>query len=507
VCAVLLLALAVPPAHAAEPVSDRQAIHILDRLAYGPSAEDLRHLKSLGIERYIAEQLDPASITEPPELTARVAALDTLALTPVELFQQYGPPRPADGSKPTPEQVRERREKARTILQQAQEARLLRAVYSRRQLAEVMVDFWYNHFNVFANKGQSRLWFAAYEAQAIRPNAFGHFRDLLVATARHPAMLFYLDNAQNAAPGSKRPDGGEAGLNENYARELMELHTLGANGGYTQDDVVALARILTGWTIARTPKASPDGSGFAFSLARHDTGPKKFLGHEIEEGGEAEGLAALDILARHPATARRIAFELSQYFVADQPPPALVERLAARFAATDGNIGEVLKTLFASREFRDSIGGKYKTPYRYVVSAVRAAGVPLANPKPLLSAMARQGMPLYGCQTPDGYRDTADAWLSPDASLLRVSFATALASGNLPVAAAQQTPEVALGMAPRPEVVAVSSVEPKREPVDAEALQRLLGAALSHSARQVIAAVPPAQRAALILGSPDFMRR
>jgi uncharacterized protein (DUF1800 family) len=507
VCAVLLLALDVPPAHAAEPVSDRQAIHILDRLAYGPSAEDLRHLKSLGIERYIAEQLDPASLTEPPELTARVAALDTLVLTPVELFQQYGPPRPADGSKPTPEQVRERREKARTILQQAQEARLLRAVYSRRQLAEVMVDFWYNHFNVFANKGQSRLWFAAYEAQAIRPNAFGHFRDLLVATARHPAMLFYLDNAQNAAPGSKRPDGGEAGLNENYARELMELHTLGADGGYTQDDVVALARILTGWTIARTPKASPDGSGFAFNSAHHGTGPKKFLGHDMEEGGEAEGLAALDILARHPATARRIAFELAQYFVADQPSPALVERLAARFAATDGNIGEVLKTLFASREFRDSIGGKYKTPYRYVVSAVRAAGVPLANPKPLLSAMARQGMPLYGCQTPDGYRDTADAWLSPDASLLRVSFATALASGNLPVAAAQQTPEVALAMTPRPEVMAVSSVEPKREPVDAEALQRLLDAALSHSARQVIAAVPPAQRAALILGSPDFMRR
>ncbi|HYU12176.1 MAG TPA: DUF1800 domain-containing protein [Stellaceae bacterium] len=481
----LFLALSVG-ASAAERATDRQILHVLDRLAFGPTIEDFRHVKAVGIERYVAEQLDPAAIAEPPALIERLAGLETLWLDPVRLYAEYGPLREADGVKPNPEAQQARRQRSRTILEQTRAARLWRALYSPRQLNEVMVDFWYNHFNVFAGKGLDRLWVGAYEAEAIRPHALGHFRDLLGATAHHPAMLFYLDNAQNAAPGSKGPNGRGDGLNENYARELMELHTLGVDGGYTQDDVVALARILTGWGLAR-PNALPEaGSGFVFYPKRHDDGPKRFLGHDIAAKGEAEGEEALDILAKSPATARHIAFALAQHFVADAPPAALVDRLAARFANSGGDIRAVLQTLFASREFRDGVAAKYKTPYRFVVSAVRAADVRVDDPKPLLNAMARLGQPLYGCATPDGYRGTAEAWLSPDAAVLRVNFAAALAAGHLPLAKEAGQPSSG---------------------VDAADLQRLLGSAFSPKTRAALAASPAELRAALILGGPDFMQR
>src|SRR5216683_6292650 len=402
---------ALPRSSEAAPAGDRQVLHVLDRLAFGPTREDFRHVKAIGIERYIAEQLDPKTLAEPPELAARLAGLETLRLDPIELFTRYGPLRPADGVKPSPDDIKARREAARIIVREAAEARVLRALHSPRQLEQVMVDFWFNHFNVFAQKGLDHLWIGAYEEAAIRPHALGRFADLLRATARHPAMLFYLDNWENSAPGSKMPNGREAGINENYARELMELHTLGVDGGYTQDDVIALARILTGWGLAR-PRMPPEaGSGFVFYPKRHDDGAKHFLGRDIAANGEAEGEEALDILAKSPATARHIAFALAQYFVADQPPPALVDRLAARFGETDGDIRQVLNTLFASREFRDGVGAKYKSPYRFVLSAARAAGVAVDNPKPLVIALARLGQPLYGCATPDGYRDTGEAWI------------------------------------------------------------------------------------------------
>ncbi|HEY4470893.1 MAG TPA: DUF1800 domain-containing protein [Stellaceae bacterium] len=479
---VLLFAVFFSKAEAAERASDRQILHILDRLAFGPTATDVKRVKAIGIDRYIAEQLDPETIPDPTALTDRLAALATLKLDPVQLFAEYGPLRATDSMQPSPEDQKARRQRARLILEQAQTARIWRALYSPRQLQEAMVDFWYNHFNVFANKALDRLWIGAYEAEAIRPHALGRFRDLLGATAHHPAMLFYLDNVQNAAPGSKGLNGREAGINENYARELMELHTLGAGGGYTQDDVVALARILTGWSLARPNALPASGSGFVFYPARHDNGDKHFLGQDIAGNGEAEGEKALDLLATSPATARHIAFELAQYFVADQPPPALVDRLAARFQETGGDIKSVLKALFASREFRDSAGAKYKSPYRFVLSAARAAGAQIDNPKPLLGMMARLGQPLYGCMTPDGYRDTEAAWLSPDASLLRVNFAKALAGGNLPI------------------------IEGAK-PVEAAPLLATLGAGLSGRTRTAVAQAPPNLQAALILGSPDFMRR
>jgi len=468
-------------------------------LAFGPREADLRHIEAIGVDRYIEEQLAPKAIDEPAELTEKLAALDTLKLDPVRLFAEYGPLRPANGAKPDPEEQKARRQRARVILEQAQQARIWRALYSRRQLQEVMTDFWFNHFNVFAGKGLDHLWIGAYEEQAIRPHALGKFRDLLGAVAHHPAMLFYLDNAQNAAPGSKGPNGREDGLNENYAREIMELHTLGVDGSYTQDDVVALARILTGWSLVRPAALPEQGSGFVFYPARHDQGEKHFLGQDIAAKGEAEGEQALDMLARSPATARHIAFKLAQNFVADKPPRALVDRLAVRYGDTDGDIGAVLKTLFASNEFRDSTGGKYKTPYRFVMSAARAAGAPVQNPKPLLNILARLGQPLYGCPTPDGYSDTEEVWLSPDASILRVSFATALARGKLPLGGEPAAPDQ------QPAVKAPTETAPA--PIDAAALENLLGSGLSAHTHAAMEASPANLRAALILGGPDFMRR
>src|SRR6266851_5153722 len=481
---------------AAEPPGDRQILHVLDRLAFGPTREDFRHVKRVGIERYIAEQLDPKALSEPPELAARLAGFETLRLDPIELFVRYGPPRPADGAKPSPDEIKARREAARIIVREAAEARVLRALYSPRQLEQVMVDFWFNHFNVFAQKGLDHLWIGAYEEAAIRPHALGHFGDLLLATARHPAMLFYLDNWENSAPGSKMPNGRDAGVNENYARELMELHTLGVDGGYTQADVVALAEILTGWGLNRPRTPPPDRSGFYFDPSRHQWGKKQFLGRDIAPGGAAEGVEALDMLAKSPATARYIAGKLTQYFIADAPPAALVDRLAARFQESDGDISAVLQSVFASREFRGSIATKYKSPYRYVLSAVRAAGVRVINPLPLLGTMARLGQPVYGCATPDGYRDSEDAWLSPDAMVMRVNFATALAAGRLPLRAAPE--------AQGPVIEASAS---GGEPVDAAPLDSLLGPAIGPRTRAAMAAAPAEMRAALLLGSPDFMRR
>jgi len=481
---------------AAEPPGDRQILHVLDRLAFGPRREDLAHVRSVGIERYIAEQLDPKILPEPPELAARLAELETLRLDPIELFVRYGPRLPGGGMKPSPDEAKARREAARIIVREAALARVLRALYSPRQLEQVMVDFWFNHFNVFALKGLDHLWIGAYEAAAIRPHALGRFGDLVLATARHPAMLFYLDNWENSAPGSKMPNGREAGLNENYARELMELHTLGVDGGYTQADVIALAEILSGWGLARPRMPPPDRSGFYFDPSRHQWGKKQFLGREIVPGGVAEGVEALDMLAKSPTTAHHLAGKLAQYFVADAPPAALVERLGARFHESDGDISAVLQTLFASREFHDSTAAKYKSPYRYVLSAVRAAGVPVSNPRPLLGTMARLGQPLYFCATPDGYKDSEDAWLSPDATVMRVSFATALASGRLPLQAK-----------PEPEGPVIAAAAATSEPVDAAPLDSLLDPAIGQRTRAALAAAPAELRAALILGSPDFMRR
>ena len=357
-----------------------------------------------------------------------------------------------------------------------------------------MVDFWYNHFNVFAGKGLDRVLVGSYEDRPqFGPYALGRFRDLLGATAKHPAMLYYLDNWQNTAPNSPAARGRQSGLNENYARELMELHTLGVDGGYTQQDVISLAKVLTGWGLRRAGQGAGDKTGFYFDPKRHDSSDKVFLGQTIKGGGIEEGEQALDILAKHPATAKHISYQLAQYFVADRPPQALVDRLSQRYLATDGNIREVLNTLFHSPEFWDtqSFNAKFKTPYQYVVSAVRATGMEI-KPQAIATTLQQLGMPLYGCPTPDGYKNTEAAWLNPDAMTRRVSFATAIASGKMPGGGGAGGKGVALSAS---------------TPADAVQLVKTLGDRFSEQTRQTIAANPPQLRAALILGSPEFMRR
>jgi hypothetical protein len=495
----LLICLAGLSAARAQPVSDRQVIHVLNRIAFGPTLEDVGRVRAIGVDRYIAEQLAPESIAEPFELDWRLAALDTLKYDAAQLRRVYGPLAPLRGFKLPPEFIKARSERARAIVREAAQARILRALLSRRQLQEVMVDFWFNHFNVFAGKELDDLWIGDYEQRAIRPFALGRFRDLLFAVTKHPAMLVYLDNTLSTAPGSPGGQASRVGLNENFAREVMELHTLGADGGYTEEDVLTLARIFTGWRINRPDAREFPGYAAVFEGARHDFGPKVFLGHPLRSSGKAEGEEALDILAKSPATARHLSSELAQYFVADVPPTALVERLAERFLSTNGNIREVLAVLFASSEFWESYGGKYKTPYHFVISAVRAASVPVNNPRPLLAAMSQLGMPLFGCLTPDGYKNTEAAWLSPDATTRRISFATALARGGLPVGSLPADP--ARG------VLSDSALSLRTNPVDAGHLEQIFGSTTSRSTWEAIVEAPPGLRAALILGSPDFMRR
>ena len=483
----------------AEPLSDGQIIHVLNRLAFGPTLQDFHLVRSIGVDRYIAEQLNPESIPEPFELQWRIAALDTLRYNAAQLRELYGPLPTIRGFKLPPELEKVRRERARTIVYQAEEARILRALLSGRQLQEVMVDFWFNHFNVYAGKDLDHLWIGDYEERVIRPFALGRFRDLLFAVTKHPAMLVYLDNTLNTAPGSPAARGNRKGLNENFAREVMELHTLGVDGGYTQEDVNTLARILTGWSINRPDAREFPDHAAVFEGARHDFSSKVFLGHTLQSRGKAEGEEALDILAKSPATAHHIAFELAQYFVTDEPPRPLVEQLAERFLATDGNIREMLRSLFASRDFWDSYRQKYKTPYHFVICAVRAASAPVDNIRPLLVTMRELGMPLFGCLTPDGYKNTESAWLSPDATARRINFATALARSSMPTG----------GLATSAVLDRYSDPLQARaaNPTEAARLEQIFDSTMSTATREAVAEAPPGLRAALILGSPEFMRR
>jgi uncharacterized protein (DUF1800 family) len=319
------------------------------------------------------------------------------------------------------------------------QTRLLINIYSQRQLQAVMTDFWLNHFNVYLKKGPFAPWYLVdYQQNVIAPHAMGKFEDLLVATAKSPAMLFYLDNHASIGPHSMAAVRAQAnpaaknkdpGLNENYARELMELHTLGVDGGYTQKDVTELAKVFTGWTIEEPRK----GGGFMFNERRHEPGPKYVLGQTIQENGEQEGLALLHQLATSPVTAHHLSQQLAERFVSDTPPPALVDRMAKTYLHSDGDIRQVLRTLFTSPEFwsRDAYRAKVKTPEEFVLSAVRATGGEVDRPAIVLNAMGQLGMPFYGCQTPNGYSWTAPAWVNSGDLLNRINISLALASHKL----------------------------------------------------------------------------
>ncbi len=514
---LVLVALAVPPASQAGSVEEDRAaaIHVLNRAAFGPRPGDVEQILEVGVERWIEAQLHPEAI-EDDSLETRLRAYPTLGLTDDAIAREYIEPllekrrarrrasmRDEDAAAPPPRPPRPSRadrQHERRIVVEASSARILRAAESERQLNEVMVDFWMNHFNVFAGKALDRYMVGSFEERTIRPHIWGRFEDLLLATGQSPAMLFYLDNAQSvAAPEMRprrpqrrsrrgRPDAARraGGLNENYARELLELHTLGVDGGYTQKDVTELARILTGWSIARPG----DGSGFVFRAYAHDRGSKTLLGKTFEAGGQREGEAAIRMLANHPSTAKFLATKLCRKLVADDPPPALVERVAKRYLETRGDLRETVRAILTSPEFLSPAyrSVKTKTPFEYVVSAIRATGSEIEDPRPLILALRDLGQPLYGAQPPTGWPETADAWISSGALVGRLNFAIALAAEKVP------------GVRPSlPEEASAS-----------ELATMLVGSELSEATRQTIEEQKEADArivTALILGSPEFQRQ
>jgi uncharacterized protein (DUF1800 family) len=507
------------------PTDDHAIVHVLGRAGFGPRPGEVERVRSLGIQRYVDEQLRPERIND-AAITARLAGLTTIGLSSRQIADQYEIPqlearrqkkqeaKDGDEVKQPPDAMQLR---ANVVMVELSAQKLLRAVYSERQLQEVLTDFWFNHFNVDARKGADRFLLTEYERDTIRPHVLGRFRDLLGATAKSPAMLFYLDNWMSADPNgphlpdragrpriARGPFGGRVlmpplvpiaqgtvaakaprGLNENYGRELMELHTLGVDGGYTQKDVTEVARALTGWTIDK-PRA---GGDFLFNPRLHDPGQKVVLGHVIKAGGgESDGEQVLDILAAHPSTATFIATKLARRFVSDTPPPALIERAAKRFRETDGDLREVTRAILTSPEFLspDAYRAKVKTPFEFVVSALRATGADVQDARPLVREVQQLGMPLYMCQPPTGYKDTGEAWVNTGALVGRMNLAVRLAGSQLRGTSLDAS--------------AINSPE--------AAIDRFLYGAVSDSTRSTIAKATGAPRTlALTLGAPEFQRR
>ncbi len=454
----------------------------------------------------------------------------------LDLAKTYRGPRAmqlVDDMKPEQRETVEAMIQPQAVLGELAEAKLLRAIYSGRQLDEVMTDFWFNHFNVFIGKGPDRYMINAYEREVIRPHALGKFKDILAATAKSPAMLFYLDNWQSVGPNSElalygpqrrmgrrgrfarpRPQQGKnrpSGLNENYAREIMELHTLGVDGGYTQKDVTELAKVLTGWSIEQ-PQL---GGSFHFNERAHEPGPKYVLGRKISEHAEKEGEEMLDILAHHPSTAKFISRKLAMRFVSDTPPQALVDRMADTFLKKDGDIREVLRTMFHSPEFwaAGAYRAKMKTPFEFVASVARASGADIQNALPLVGTLNRMGMPLYAMQPPTGYSMKAEAWVNSSALLNRMNFALQLASGRLP--GTSLDPQALIpGPAPADSSAALAALEQSIlagdvSPQTHAVMQKQLGDPQISQRRLDDMDKKPnyGAIAGLIMGSPEFQRR
>jgi uncharacterized protein (DUF1800 family) len=380
--------------------------------------------------------------------------------------------------------------------------RLLRDIYSNRQLEAVMTDFWLNHFNVYVRKNQNEPYLIpAYERDVVRPNALGKFEDLLVATAKSPAMLMYLDNWQSIGPDSMAAKNGpqlarfaknpqvkaalkDRGLNENYGRELMELHTLGVNGGYTQKDVTEVAKVFTGWTITQPPQ----GAEFQFEDRRHEPGSKTVLGKTIRENGMDEGLQVLHMLATSPATAKFISTKLAVRFVSDNPPQALVDRMSQSFLSSGGDIKTVLRTMFESPEFwaPATERSKVKTPLEFVVSAVRASGAQVNNSLGLVQSLDKLGMPLYGMQTPNGYSWMSDPWVSTGALVSRMNFALVLSGDRLPGVRTDWSKLLGESGKPIAMDVSDSGVDPEVAAKERKLEQLLLGQPLSDKTRVAV---------------------
>lgn len=545
-----------------KPLTKQQRFeHAVNRLTFGPRPGDLQKIQRMGLDKWIKEQLHPEKISENPELAQRLDPYTTLKTDIHETFAHYPPPRmiqafahgegklPDDpelrativqlgsqyrereqrGENPAPQPVAAGPNTPSVALQRASmmaknpenvvatdlaAGKLLRAVYSRRQLQEVLVDFWFNHFNVFIGKGADRYMVSSYEREAIRPHVFDKFHDLLLATAKSPAMLFYLDNWQSvgAATGgrqSQSPRRANRGLNENYGRELLELHTLGVDGGYTQKDVIEVARCFTGWTI----QAPRKGGQFEYNDKVHDKGEKFVLGHVIPAGGGMnDGLMVLDILSHHPSTAHVISLKLAQKFVADDPPPALVNRMAKTFLKTDGDLRQVMQTMFKAPEFwsQGAFKAKIKTPFEVVVSAIRAINADVDAPYALENQVQRLGQPLYRKVEPTGYSNVNTEWVSSAGLLDRMNFALALTQNHVRGVRidAASWPE-SLQSSPSALARSLLQTDPNEETMTA--INRLLAntGIQQHLAANVKDGLPRrfSLVAGVVIGSPEFQRR
>ena len=540
---------------------EQRIVHVLNRLGFGARPGDVERVKAMGLENYINRQLNAEKIDD-TVAENKVKDLAVLTMSTAELYEKYPQPgqlirqlqargllpkdlAEAQDNQKNPRENPEYRkliqeyykenglEQPQRIIAQLQASRILRAVYSERQLHEVMVDFWTNHFNVFAGKGADRWLLPGYDRDTIRPHALGKFSALLQATAQSPAMLFYLDNFQSVSPNARAGRGQEMmnpqaqrprrGINENYARELMELHTLGVDGGYTQKDVTEVARCFTGWTIfqprggaaaanalkgteggeearARRLPARAAGS-FFFNVRAHDDGEKVVLGQKIPAGGGFnDGLKVLDILAHHPSTAKFIATKLVRHFVSDNPPAALVTRVAAAFTKSDGDIRETLKAIFLANEFYapEAYRAKVKRPFELAISAIRVLGADTNGGPGTHQWIARMGEPLYGYQTPNGYSDAAESWVNTGGLLERMNFGVALAANRIPGTRVDLTPITKENKDKR-KLVELSLTTILAGEVSATTKETLL--------KQVNEADPVAKVVGLILGTPEFQRQ
>jgi len=508
---------------------DKRALHALRRLGYGPSPRDWEQVRRQGTAQWVALQLYPERLPD-EALAARLAPLDTLSLSTEELIARYPPLRQQARELGVPLETREDRRELtqmlgaealpRRVADDLMAQKLIRAVESHHQLQEVLVDFWFNHFNVSSEKGPVRWMLTSYERDAIRPHVFGRFRDLLGATARHPAMLFYLDNWTSVRDGfeQRRRFGTSAafrknarGLNENYARELLELHTLGVDGGYTQEDVREVARAFTGWSLNR-PRVAP---AFVFRAEAHDPDAKTVLGQALPPGGGMkDGEQVLDLLARHPSTARFLATKLARKFVSDEPPAGLVDRLAQVFLATDGDLRAVYTALFTAPEFWSDAAWstKTKTPLELVASSIRALGGTTDGGRPLARAVERMGEPLYRAPAPTGHPEHSAPWVNAGALVVRLNFALSLASDRV-----RGTEVDVMRLVPNPAPANAGAL------VDALALHLLYEPLSPQTRATLLAALEPGEdehvsdgevrpvdvrRAiGLLLGSPEFQKQ
>jgi uncharacterized protein (DUF1800 family) len=564
-----------------ELTEDQAVMHALNRLGYGPRPGDVERIRVMGLDKWVEQQLHPDSIDD-SALDERLAQYPTLKMTSKKLLDDFPQPNQAvkrEGV--TKDEYKEQMEQKRQdalaqmlptgndnfdkanqqlakiqgpnrIVAELSMAKLDRAVYSNRQLESVMEDFWFNHFNVFANKGADKWFVTSYVRDTIRPRTMGKFQDLLVATAQSPAMLFYLDNWMSADPAAYQrmkaemdarrrryqgifaggyppppgtfpgpspvPVGNTApkkkddrGLNENYGREVMELHTVGVDAGYTQEDVIAMAETLTGWTV-HEPRKDPE---FFFDERIHAQGKKVVMGRTFNYGGIKDGEESLKSLANHPSTARFISTEMARHFVSDDPPQSLIERMTKNYESTNGDIRSLLKTMIYSPEFwsKDAYRSKVKTPYELVASTARALNADVPVMLPLTNWVGRMGEPLFLCQPPTGYSDKAGTWVNTGALLNRLNFALSFAGDKMAGASVNLNELLGPPASTDPNIALTRSIDIFLGGQIADSTRQTLESRLSDP--QVLQAklddqvkqVNEGLVAGLVLGAPEFQRR